>query len=115
MAIFFRNLTSILLFSIFGTSVFFSIEVKPANAAGYVTYKISNISQDDINNYCKNVNKSYGGTRAVESKSVRCYRTWAYESSYVNYNEICDYKHPGYDTWSGESGKSCYDSYWRWW
>jgi hypothetical protein len=88
--------------------------ILPANASGYVTYKVSSLSGSDFNSFCKAEYNSFGGYRTTDGRYALCYRNWSYENRYVQFDEVCEYKHPGWQTWAGDNGKSCYDSYWKW-
>jgi hypothetical protein len=85
--------------------------------AGYGnwTYKVSSISNQDRLNFCRQTFRSRTITGAVGSgDSVICYFQGYPNAYYRNQGEICEFKHPGYGTWLGDGGASCYDSYWGW-
>lgn len=108
-----------------------------------VIYKISDINQFDADAFCRGRYGKYTSAR-LEPESDRVFcgtrrsptqtqtgvqagvpsgvsRTetttvgdaqWADNPHHLS--EVCEKKHPGYGTWVGDGGRSCYDSYWTW-
>jgi len=108
-----------------------------------VIYKISDINQFDADSLCRGQYGNYtsarldpqndvvicgtrlsptqtqtGGQAGVPSGvSVTGTKTvsdtqWTENRHHLS--EVCEKKHPGYGTWVGDGGHSCYDSYWTW-
>jgi hypothetical protein len=80
------------------------------------TYKISDISRDDIKNYCK---KTFPNLNIVDAgiasgTSLHCAYGPNFRTYYRSIADLCESRHPGYGTWVGDGGRSCYDSYRTW-
>jgi hypothetical protein len=80
-----------------------------------VNYKISSISNQDRLNFCKSTFPKRGITSAsYNGDAVICYFPGYPNAYYRNQREVCEYKHPGYNTWLNDGGTSCYDYYCAW-
>jgi hypothetical protein len=97
-------------------------------------YKISDITQQDADGFCRGRYGNYTSARLNRpNDTVDCstrarneeVRTsvgtdtsisvtdrgvsWNTHSHHLS--QVCEYKHPRYGTWVGDGGHSCYDSY----
>lgn len=107
-----------------------------------VIYKISDLNQSDADGFCKSrYDQNTSARLEPEKDRIMCARRttpvqtttgigfgekrptvttnftvgdsqWTEEPFHLN--KVCNYKHPGYGTWVGDGGRSCYDSYWTW-
>jgi hypothetical protein len=80
------------------------------------TYKISSISKSDLLNFCKSKfpNSDIKDASRYAGKYLECFYSAQYRSYHRDIQEICEERHPGYGTWVGDGGYSCYDSYRTW-
>jgi hypothetical protein len=99
-------------------------------------YKISDITQQDADGFCRGRYGNYTSARLNRpNDTVDCstrssngevggsvgypnivsvdvtHRGVSWNTHSHHLTQVCDYKHPGYGTWVGDGGHSCYDSY----
>lgn len=93
-------------------------------------YKISDITQQDADKLCRKRYGRYTSAKIIRDRDVvQCGTRQAnnefefskdskLKNKGVSFNyqehhlsEVCEVKHPGYGTWVGDGGYSCYDSY----
>lgn len=107
-----------------------------------VIYKISDINQFDVDEFCRLRYGKYtsarldperdrvmcgtrrsstqtqtggqAGTSGVNGTRNVTVNDPEWKEEFHHLSEVCENKHPTKGTWVGDGGRSCYDSYWRW-
>jgi hypothetical protein len=103
-----------------------------------VTYKISDLTEQDARNFCESKGLRPGGTQLLRNEDrVICRSATRNEleteqitigippsvtftpggklrEETYDVDKVCQNKHPNIGAFAGDGGYSCYDSYWQW-